>query len=119
MQEEIEILGSQIANFATTGGSIAAVDNPFIDQVQVPQQMDGFGMMNTNYYQNELVSELPYQSFDNVQNDNTTAQMISPLFCLGEEDGVFEFCNSNNVVESSAFDVSVEENCIGYPWIVG
>ncbi|KAL4016274.1 hypothetical protein IC575_023921 [Cucumis melo] len=120
LQEEIEILGSQIANLATTGGSIAAVENPFIDQVvQVSQQMDGFEMTNTNYYQNELASELPYQSFDNIQNDNT-AQMISPLFCLGEEDGVFEFCNSNNVVEStSAFDVSVEENCVGYPWIVG
>lgn len=118
MQEEIEILGSQIANFTATGGSVAGVENPFIDQLQVSQQLKDFGMMNRDDYQNELLSELPYQSFDNIQNDNN-GQMISPLFCLGEEDGVFGFCSSNDVVERSACDVSFEESFVGYPWVVG
>ncbi|XP_022957254.1 LOB domain-containing protein 33-like [Cucurbita moschata] len=109
LQEEIQILGTQIANLLTTGAAISAVENPFIE-------MNDFGM-NSNHCQNELPSQLlPYRTSDDVQKDD---QMISPLLCLGEKDGGFGFCHSNHVVETSGFDVSVEENFGGYPWILG
>lgn len=107
LQEEIQILGTQIANFLTTGAAISAVENPFIEMNDYD-----FGM-NSNHSQNQL---LPYQTSDGVQKDD---QMISPLLCLGEKDGGFGFCHSNHVVERSGFDVSVEENFGGYPWILG
>lgn len=113
LQEEIEILGSQIANFGATSGGVAEVENPIVE-LQVTQQINDF-RMNANDYQNDLNSQLPHQTFEHVQNDD---QMISPLFCLGEEkDGFFECNTNNNVVETSTFDhVSTEDNFACYPW---
>ncbi|XP_022941701.1 LOB domain-containing protein 33-like [Cucurbita moschata] len=108
LQEEIDMLGSQIANFTADMDNVAVVENPCIE-LQVSKQLNDL-VMNTNDYQNELLSQLP--NFDQVEIND--AQMISPLFCIGEEDGFFG-CNPNNAMENSAFDVAVDET-FGYLW---
>jgi hypothetical protein len=115
LQEEIEILGSQMANFAVgvaSCGSSQATTNP-CNGLQFSSQ---HGVIHTQYYQNQQAallshaeSAIPNQAFD--------TQMDIPLHPLygWENQNLFDD-SGQNLLESLLVGIE-EENFTHFPWL--
>ncbi|XP_059459039.1 LOB domain-containing protein 33-like [Corylus avellana] len=115
LQEEIEILGSQMANFAVgvaSCGSSQATTNPS-NGLQFSSQHD---VIHTQYYQNQQAALLshtesatPNQAFD--------TQMDIPLHPLYGWENQNLFDDSGQNLLESILEGIEEENFTRYPWL--